>query len=100
VISSSGGDAQRGFAGVGCGSLFNCRIRSCWNCRSGKNRGQTGCSPISIRRKTGERPVCPRFSSVYQFNEIRNTVAHSCELNDDEITRFKLLVKDWFRIQS
>jgi len=35
-----------------------------------------------------------------QFNKIRNTVAHSCELNDDEITRFKLSVKDWFRIQS
>jgi len=35
-----------------------------------------------------------------QFNRIRNTVAHSCELNDDEITRFKLSVKDWFRIQS
>ena len=35
-----------------------------------------------------------------QFNKIRNVVAHSCELNDDEITRFKLFVKDWFRIQS
>jgi energy-converting hydrogenase A subunit M len=35
-----------------------------------------------------------------QFNKIRNVVAHSCELNDDEITRFKLLMKDWFRIQS
>lgn len=35
-----------------------------------------------------------------QFNKIRNVVAHSCLLNDDEITRFKLLVKDWFRIQS
>lgn len=35
-----------------------------------------------------------------QFNKIRNVVAHSCALNDDEITRFKLLVKDWFRIQS
>jgi len=35
-----------------------------------------------------------------QFNRIRNTVAHSCELNDDEISRFKLSVKDWFRIQS
>jgi len=35
-----------------------------------------------------------------QFNKIRNTVAHICELNDDEITRFKLSVKDWFRIQS
>jgi Swt1-like HEPN len=35
-----------------------------------------------------------------QFNKIRNVVAHSCALNEDEITRFKLLVKDWFRIQS
>ncbi len=35
-----------------------------------------------------------------QFNKIRNVVAHSCELNEDEITRFKLLVKDWLRIQS
>lgn len=35
-----------------------------------------------------------------QFNKIRNTVAHSCELNEDEITRFKLSVRDWFRIQS
>ncbi len=35
-----------------------------------------------------------------QFNKIRNVVAHSRELNEDEITRFKLLVKDWFRIQS
>lgn len=35
-----------------------------------------------------------------QFNKIRNVVAHSSELNEDEITRFKLLVKDWFRIQS
>jgi hypothetical protein len=39
-------------------------------------------------------------SILSQFNKIRNVVAHSCELNDDEITRFKLLVKDWFRIQS
>ncbi len=35
-----------------------------------------------------------------QFNETRNVVAHSCLLNDEEITRFKPLVKDWFRIQS
>jgi len=39
-------------------------------------------------------------SILSQFNKIRNIVAHSCELNEDEITRFKLLVKDWFRIQS
>lgn len=35
-----------------------------------------------------------------QFNLLRNTIAHSCELNDDEITRFKLLINDWLRIQS
>ena len=35
-----------------------------------------------------------------QFNKVRNLVAHSCLLNDDEIIRFQLLVKDWFRIQS
>jgi hypothetical protein len=40
------------------------------------------------------------YQILSHFNKIRNTVAHSCELNDDEITRFKLLVKDWFRIQS
>jgi hypothetical protein len=39
-------------------------------------------------------------SILSQFNKIRNVVAHSCALNEDEITRFKLLVKDWFRIQG
>jgi hypothetical protein len=39
-------------------------------------------------------------SILSQFNKIRNVVAHSSPLNEDEITRFKLLVKDWFRIQS
>ena len=34
------------------------------------------------------------------FNSIRNVIAHSCDLNDDEIKRVELLVKDWFRIQS
>ncbi|MGA2752140.1 MAG: Swt1 family HEPN domain-containing protein [Terracidiphilus sp.] len=42
----------------------------------------------------------PMQQILSQFNKIRNVVAHSCELNEDEITRFKLLVKDWFRIQS
>jgi len=37
--------------------------------------------------------------SLGQFNQIRNVIAHSCELNDDEITRFELLIKDWLRIQ-
>lgn len=35
-----------------------------------------------------------------QFNSLRNIIAHSCELNDDEIKRFEILVKDWLRIQS
>lgn len=34
------------------------------------------------------------------LNKIRNAIAHSCELKDDEIMRFKLLIKDWLRIQS
>jgi hypothetical protein len=38
--------------------------------------------------------------TLSQFNNIRNVIAHSCELNDDEIIRFKLLVKDWLRIQQ
>lgn len=35
-----------------------------------------------------------------QFNLIRNVIAHSNDLSDDEITRLKLLIKDWFRIQT
>ena len=38
--------------------------------------------------------------TLSQFSNIRNVIAHSCELNDDEILRFKLLVKDWLRIQQ
>jgi len=38
-------------------------------------------------------------STLSQFNKIRNIIAHSCSLNDDEILRFKLLTKDWLRIQ-
>jgi energy-converting hydrogenase A subunit M len=38
--------------------------------------------------------------TLSSFNKIRNIVAHSCALNEDEIARFKLTVKDWFRIQS
>lgn len=34
------------------------------------------------------------------LNKIRNVIAHSCELKDDEILRFKLLIKDWLRIQD
>jgi energy-converting hydrogenase A subunit M len=35
-----------------------------------------------------------------QFNLIRNVIAHSNDLSEDEISRLKLLIKDWFRIQS
>jgi hypothetical protein len=35
-----------------------------------------------------------------QFNLVRNVIAHSVELNEDEILRFTLLVKDWFRISG
>lgn len=38
--------------------------------------------------------------TLSQFSSIRNVIAHSCELNDDEILRFKLLIKDWLRIQQ
>jgi hypothetical protein len=38
--------------------------------------------------------------TLSQFSIIRNVIAHSCELNDDEILRFKLLIKDWLRIQQ
>jgi len=37
---------------------------------------------------------------LIQFNSIRNVIAHSNELSEDEIIRLKLLIKDWFRIQS
>jgi hypothetical protein len=38
--------------------------------------------------------------TLSQFSNIRNVIAHSCELNDDEILRFKLLIKDWLRVQQ
>src|ERR1043166_8305137 len=37
-------------------------------------------------------------SVVSQFSKIRNVIAHSCELEEDDIFRLKLLIKDWFRI--
>ena len=38
--------------------------------------------------------------TLSKFSKVRNVIAHSCELNDDEILRFKLLIKDWLRIQQ
>jgi hypothetical protein len=35
-----------------------------------------------------------------QFNLIRNVIAHSVELSEDEILRFQLLLRDWFRISG
>jgi len=35
-----------------------------------------------------------------QFNQLRNVIAHSAELNEDEIIRFQLLIRDWFRIST
>lgn len=35
-----------------------------------------------------------------QFNQIRNVIAHSVELSSDEILRFQLLIRDWFRING
>ena len=35
-----------------------------------------------------------------QFNKTRNLIAHSCELDKDEIIRLELLVRDWQRIQT
>lgn len=48
----------------------------------------------TIRSKKAMRQV------LSSFNLLRNVIAHSCELNDDEIKRLELLVKDWLRIQS
>ena len=36
-----------------------------------------------------------------ELNKLRNVIAHSCELNEDDITRFELAIRDWFlRVQS
>ncbi|MDO8618549.1 MAG: Swt1 family HEPN domain-containing protein [Candidatus Daviesbacteria bacterium] len=38
--------------------------------------------------------------TLYEFNRLRDVIAHSCELNEDDIKRFELLIKDWLRIQT
>ena len=38
--------------------------------------------------------------TLSKLNQLRGIVAHSCELKEDEITRFELLIKDWLRIQT
>jgi hypothetical protein len=38
-------------------------------------------------------------TTLSQLSLIRNAIAHSSFLNDDEIQRLELYMKDWFRIQ-
>ena len=38
--------------------------------------------------------------TLSQFNKIRNIIAHSCDLDEQEVQRLKLLVNDWIRIQT
>ena len=38
--------------------------------------------------------------TLSELNKLRGVIAHSCDLADDEITRFKLRIKDWLRIQT
>jgi HEPN superfamily Swt1-like protein len=40
------------------------------------------------------------LQTLYQFNQTRNIIAHSCELPPHEIFRLKLLIKDWQQIQT
>lgn len=35
-----------------------------------------------------------------ELNSLRGVVAHSSDLSDDDIDRFKLLIRDWLRIQT
>ena len=37
--------------------------------------------------------------TLSQLNQIRSVIAHSGELSDDDIDRYKILIKDWFKIQ-
>jgi hypothetical protein len=39
-------------------------------------------------------------SVVRQFRKIINVIANSCALEEDDIFRLKLLIKEWFRILS
>jgi energy-converting hydrogenase A subunit M len=38
--------------------------------------------------------------TLSQFNQIRNVIAHSCRLSENDIARMKLLIKDWLNIQT
>lgn len=37
--------------------------------------------------------------TLNRLNRLRNPIAHSCTMDEDEITRFMLHMKDWQRIQ-
>lgn len=37
--------------------------------------------------------------TLVRLNRLRNPIAHSCEIDEDDITRFMLHMKDWQRIQ-
>lgn len=38
--------------------------------------------------------------TLSELNSLRGVVAHSADLNDDEIARFQLLIRDWLRIHT
>ena len=38
--------------------------------------------------------------TLSQLNGLRNIIAHSCELKEDDLTRYELLIRDWLRITS
>jgi energy-converting hydrogenase A subunit M len=38
--------------------------------------------------------------TLSQFNQIRNVIAHSCRLSENDISRMKLLIQDWLNIQT
>jgi energy-converting hydrogenase A subunit M len=38
--------------------------------------------------------------TLSQFNQIRNVIAHSCRLSENDIARMKLLIQDWLNIQT
>ncbi len=38
--------------------------------------------------------------TLSQFNQIRNIIAHSCKLGENDIARMKLLIRDWLNIQT
>lgn len=39
-------------------------------------------------------------SVLSRLNLLRGPIAHCCNMNDDEITRLKITVRDWFRLFS